>query len=410
MNLEQSNMAIAQGRGAGAAALDAFIARWGASAGAERANYQIFLAELCDLLGVPRPDPSVAEEAANTYVFDKAVTFPLPDGKTTTKYIDLYRKGAFVCETKQSVERPEKDPLSVADPAAPKARRKTGTSVRGTAGWDDSMIAARGQAENYVRGLVDDNPPFLLVIDIGHSFELYADFSRLGKVYTAFPDARSHRFALTDLRDEAVRDRLRTLWLEPLALDPARHAAKVTREIAARIAVLARRLESKKYDPEQVAWFLIRCLFTFFSEDVCLTPRGAFTSLLESLKDSPEQFVPLVSEVWKTMGQGGFSAALRTRIKQFKGTIFRDHEPLPLPLDAEEIGLLIDAGKSDWKDVEPAIFGTLLERALDPRERHKLGAHFTPRSRSVPKMAGSTSFQSDLPASMSRPISSASSG
>jgi hypothetical protein len=117
---------------------------------------------------VPRPDPSVADEATNTYVFDKAVTFPLPDGKTTTKYIDLYRKGAFACETKQSVERPEKDPLSVADPAAPKARRKSGTSVRGTAGWDDSMIAARGQAENYVRGLADDNSPFLLVIDIGH--------------------------------------------------------------------------------------------------------------------------------------------------------------------------------------------------------------------------------------------------
>ena len=31
------------------------------------------------------------------------------------------------------------------------------------------------------------------------------------------------------------------------------------------------------------------------------------------------------------------------------------------------------------KDVEPAIFGTLLERALDPGERHRLGAHYTPR-------------------------------
>ncbi|MEX0670696.1 MAG: DNA methyltransferase [Pirellulales bacterium] len=358
--------------------LDAFIARWGTSAGAERANYQIFLAELCDVLGVPRPEPSVADEAANRYVFDKAVTFQNPDGKTSTGYIDLYRRGAFVCETKQSVAKPEKDPLSVADPAAPKARRKSGTSVRGTVGWDDSMIAARGQAEGYVRALADDNPPFLLVIDIGHSFELYADFSRLGKVYTAFPDARSHRFSLDDLRDEGLRERLKMLWLDPLALDPARHAAKVTREIAARIAVLARRLEAKDYEPEQVAWFLIRCLFTFFSEDVCLTPRGGFTSLLESMKESPEQFVPLVSEVWKTMGQGGFSTALRTRIKQFKGTIFREHDPLPL--DADEIALLIDAGKSDWKDVEPAIFGTLLERALDPRERHKLGAHFTPRA------------------------------
>jgi hypothetical protein len=364
--------------GAGGDPIETFIARWSASAGAERANYQLFLAELCDLLGVPRPNPSVADEAANRYVFDKAVTFQNPDGKTSTGYIDLYREGAFVCETKQSVERPAKDPLSIADPAAPKPKRKSGTSVRGTGGWDDSMIAARGQAEGYVRALPDDNPPFLLVVDIGHSFELYADFSRLGKVYTAFPDARSHRFSLDDLRDDATRKRLGALWLDPLSLDPARHSAKVTREIAARIAVLARRLEAKHYDPEQVAWFLIRCLFTFFSEDVCLTPRGGFTSLLESLKDSPEQFVPLVSDVWKTMGQGGFSTALRTRIKQFKGSIFREHEPLPL--DGEEIGLLIDAGKSDWKDVEPAIFGTLLERALDPRERHKLGAHFTPRA------------------------------
>ena len=35
---------------------------------------------------------------------------------------------------------------------------------------------------------------------------------------------------------------------------------------------------------------------------------------------------------------------------------------------------------ADWTDVEPAIFGTLLERALSPVERHKLGAHYTPRA------------------------------
>jgi hypothetical protein len=30
--------------------------------------------------------------------------------------------------------------------------------------------------------------------------------------------------------------------------------------------------------------------------------------------------------------------------------------------------------------VEPAIFGTLLERALEKKERSRLGAHYTPRS------------------------------
>ena len=42
--------------------------------------------------------------------------------------------------------------------------------------------------------------------------------------------------------------------------------------------------------------------------------------------------------------------------------------------------LLIAAAKADWRDVEPAIFGTLLKRALNPEERHRLGAHYTPRA------------------------------
>lgn len=31
-------------------------------------------------------------------------------------------------------------------------------------------------------------PPFLVVVDIGHCIDLYADFIRQGKTYTAFPD------------------------------------------------------------------------------------------------------------------------------------------------------------------------------------------------------------------------------
>ncbi|MCK7493103.1 MAG: hypothetical protein MZW92_17670 [Comamonadaceae bacterium] len=47
---------------------------------------------------------------------------------------------------------------------------------------------------------------------------------------------------------------------------------------------------------------------------------------------------------------------------------------------AEQIGALLEAARAEWTQVEPAIFGTLLERALDPVERHALGAHYTPRA------------------------------
>jgi len=42
-----------------AAQTEAFIAHWqGREGGQERANYGLFLIGLCDVLGVPRPDPA----------------------------------------------------------------------------------------------------------------------------------------------------------------------------------------------------------------------------------------------------------------------------------------------------------------------------------------------------------------
>ena len=44
-----------------------------------------------------------------------------------------------------------------------------------------------------------------------------------------------------------------------------------------------------------------------------------------------------------------------------------------------DVGLELLPAQYNWADVEPAIFGALLEHELDPKERHRLGAHYTPR-------------------------------
>src|SRR5256885_461274 len=85
--------------------IEEFIARWKESAAAERANYQLFLSELCDVLEVERPKPAQADDAQNTYVFERAVTFDNGDGTTSTGRIDLYKRGSFVLEAKQGSER-----------------------------------------------------------------------------------------------------------------------------------------------------------------------------------------------------------------------------------------------------------------------------------------------------------------
>lgn len=361
-----------------------FINRWSKSSAAERANYQLFLSELCDLLAVPRPEPAQADDSLNAYTFERAVSFTHPDGATSPGRIDLYKRACFVLEAKQGGDPAQQagggEPAVSVPPAHAAPPRRRGTATRGTPRWDSAMLAARNQAEQYARALPPGEgwPPFLVVVDVGHTIELYSDFTRSGKVYVPFPDPLSHRLHLADLALPAVRERLAAVWTDPLSLDPGRHAAKVTREVAARLALLARSLEASGHTPAAVAAFLMRCLFTMFAEDVRLIPEGGFSTLLESLRDDPAKFRPMAESLWATMNTGGFSPVLREPLLQFNGGLFEECDALPL--DADQLALLMDAARSDWRAVEPAIFGTLLERALDPVERHKLGAHYTPRA------------------------------
>jgi hypothetical protein len=357
-------------------ALNAFITRWSRAQAAERANYQLFLSELCDVLEVPRPDPAGPDTEANAYVFERAVPLHHSDGRTTTGRIDLYRRGCFVLEAKQYAAAPVEQPEFALETDAP---RRAGIA-RGSEAWDRKMIEARSQAERYAHALPvsEEPPPFLLVVDVGHSFELFADFSQKGKAYLHFPDARTHRLRLDDLRKPEVRERLRAVWLDPHSLDPAKKAAAVTREIAGYLAELAKSLEKKKHPPELVAAFLSRCLFCMFAEDVGLLPKDGFKNLLDSVQADPGAAVPLIHGLFEEMNTGGYSLVLRQKLLHFNGGLFAD--ATVLPIDGTQLGLLRRAAALEWRHVEPAIFGTLLERALDPAERHKLGAHYTPRA------------------------------
>ena len=332
-----------------------FIVRWQQASGSELANAQSFVRELAELLDLPPPNPAREDTRDNDYVFERRVIFRHGDGKTSEGRIDCYKRGHFVLEAK---------------------KLKLGSQTKG---FDDAMLRARAQAENYARALPaeEGRPPFVVTVDVGNVLEIYAEFSRSGATYTPFPDPRSHRIKLAELADESIRARLKAIWTDPLSLDPSRVSAKATREIASKLAGIAKVLESSGQHPERVAGFLTRCLFSMFAEDVGLLPKDSFSDLLDSLKNTPEQFVPLVTALWQEMDVGGFSVILRQVLPRFNGKLFKT--PDVLLLNRDQIGLLREAARADWTLVEPAIFGTLLERALDPGERHSLGAHYTPR-------------------------------
>jgi len=333
-----------------------FLKKWSGSAGNERANKDSFLNDLCDFLDVPRPGP---KDKSPDYCFEKDVErFGIIDSGKSTVSIDFYKKGSFAWEAKQGS-------LKAVPGSAP---------GRGTRAYQQYMEKAFRQAMGYRRDL-DKAVPFVITCDIGFSIQVWECFDGATPGYGA-----RESFSLEDLLKQDVRDYFRAIFMDPESLSPSRRRAKVTRKVAAQLGHLASVLD-KTNPPEVVARFLMRCLFTLFAEDIGLLPEKLFEhALLDDWAPHPESFVDGLEELWSKMNEP--DPAKRKwgsrRIPYFNGGLFA--ESTVLPLAQEQIQILGEAAKSNWAEVDPSIFGTLLESALNPEERHRLGAHYTPRA------------------------------
>ncbi|MGH7621105.1 MAG: DNA methyltransferase, partial [Gemmatimonadaceae bacterium] len=219
-----------------------------------------------------------------------------------------------------------------------------------------------------------DPPPYLMVLDVPRTLIVW---DRWNGAYGDF--AAGRRIALGTLHERPDDIALLfDIFAQPWVRDPRGKALLVSREIAAGLAELAAELEGRGLDTERVARFLMRCVFSCFAEDVGLLPVNLFRRTLETARDSGDRgrLSAALTSLWQTMDSGGmFGAEL---LHRFNGHFFKVVEALPL--EARDVDLLIDAAKHDWAHVEPSIFGTLLVRALDPEERHRLGAEYTPRA------------------------------
>jgi len=288
--------------------IDQFIQRWEKADGTEKANFQLFLTELCTALCLPQPDPASSDNSDNAYVFERRIDGQRPDGSDKRGFADLYRRDCFVAEAKQ-----------------------TGKALD-SSGWDKAMLAAYNQADQYIRALPanEGRPPFIVVTDVGRSIALYSEFTRTGGTYVPFPDPGHHRIRLADLAKPAIQQRLQRLWLAPDSLDPSKYAAEVTRKVSHKLAELAKLLETQGFAVERVAHFLKRCLFTMFSEDVGLIPETSFTTLLERLKTQPEYFADAMGALWHTMNSGGYEGQLMHKLPRFNGGLFIDIDPISL--------------------------------------------------------------------------------
>ena len=294
-----------------------FVDKWkDIQFGEKQASQEMFL-DICALVDHPSP---VAFNSPDVFTFEKWV----PGG-----FADAYLEGHFGWEFK---------------------------------GTDSDLDDALNQLLRYQIHL---KTPRLLIVS---SFKTI-------RIQTNFPDMETvrHDIPVTALDQKANLDMLRWAFHAPTEFHPNQTLDDATKETAKLFSSIAKDMEQQAADPEVLARYLNQITFCLYAEDAGLLPEGLFSRIVQEYNHDHSTFDQAVRSLFREMAHGGLFGA--DKISYFNGDLFNEVETVEFTDSA--LLRLYDAAKKDWRNIEPSIFGTLFERALNDSKRSQLGAHYT---------------------------------
>ncbi|GIJ26838.1 DNA modification methyltransferase [Micromonospora qiuiae] len=306
------------------AALIKFIGRWQTYAGTERSEAQTFLNELFECYGRNRKDAGALFE----------------DAHSSTGIMDLHLPGLLIVEMK-----------------APKESGR--------------LAQHRKQALDYWHNSADVTvgrpAPRFVVLCSFQRFEIWEP----GK----YPNAPLLEFDLAELPD-----RYESLMVlagdEPLFHHSSR---ELTKAAAIAVANVYRGLLSRQAaPPESIQRFILQMVWLFFAEDYDMIEGRPTENTL--------RFLTKAGDVWSSyLMLGGLFTSLNDpddygRQGILKGTQYVNGDlfdkPALVHLTKDEATELLRIAEYNWRQVDPTIFGSLIEGFLST-DRSALGAHYT---------------------------------
>ena len=295
----------------------AFVAKWrDIDFGEKQASQEMFL-DICAVLGHPTP---VDYGDKDVFTFEK----PVPNGIP-----DAYLEGRFGWEFK---------------------------------GSDADLDGAMNQLLRYQVHL--KTPPLLIV----------SSFNTI-RIRTNFPGMETvlYEIPVAELAQQENLAKLRHAFYDPDQLRPGRTVDQVTRETADLFQAIVEDMEQRTDDSEKLARYLNQIVFCLYAEDAGLLPGNPFSEIVRGHNHNPQLFDLAIRNLFQQMATGGLFGAVE--IAHFNGDLFSNADAVELSGTA--LLRLEEATRKNWRNIEPSIFGTLFERALDASKRAHLGAHYT---------------------------------
>ena len=313
-----------------------FSAKWADNELKESAASKEHFLDVCALVG--SPTPREADKQGEWFAFEKGVEKGTPsgltsqsDGKKRRGFADVFLKGSFAWDYKG----PHKD-----------------------------LDGAYEQLKLYRDAL--ENPPLMIVSDMDR-FEVRTNYNDMPVTLHHFDNAQ-----IGSDGGETVAI-LKAAFAEPYSFMPSRTRAAITQEVAERFSLLAAGLRGRGEEPHEAAPFLMKLVFCLFAEDAEFLPEGLFGEMVRASVDDPGRFPEWARELFRAMVEG--ERVNYKPIRRFNGGLFAND--VALALTRKELQVLSKAAELDWGSVEPDVFGTLLERSLDPDKKSQLGAQYT---------------------------------
>jgi len=126
--------------------------------------------------------------------------------------------------------------------------------------------------------------------------------------------------------------------------------------------------------------FFSRLLFCFFAEDTDIFPvEGMFTnSLMQHTQKDGSDVHLFLKKLFKALNTKDNSkeAKYLSEFPYVNGGLFKDEIVLP-KFNAEARRIIEECGDLDWKEINPDIFGSMIQAVVHPGERGNLGMHYT---------------------------------
>jgi len=230
-----------------------------------------------------------------------------------------------------------------------------------------NLDRAYQQAIDYTHGLKQHELPKYILISDFENFRLYD-----------LEEDKTVEFKLNDLVNNVqhfgyILGYQKKVYKEQ---DPANIKA------AELMGKLHDRLEEIGYTGHPLEVYLVRILFLLFAEDTTIFNKQQFQDYLEqrTAEDGSDLAAKLqeLFQVLNTAKENRFKN-LDEQLADFpyvNGKLFEENLPTA-SFDTKMRQALLDCCYIDWSKISPAIFGSMFQSVMNPKERRNLGAHYT---------------------------------